>query len=60
MNHFVRGIFKDVIQPSVVEALSEYKLKGFKFERLVLGRIVSYNIFIERILFGKYNKYLLI
>ncbi|XP_043276643.1 extended synaptotagmin-2 isoform X2 [Venturia canescens] len=39
MNHFVRGIFKETIQPSIVQALSEYKLKGFKFERLVLGRI---------------------
>ncbi|XP_012275469.1 extended synaptotagmin-1 [Orussus abietinus] len=39
MNHYVRTMCKQTIQPAIVERLSEYKMKGFQFERLVLGRI---------------------
>ncbi|XP_043475067.1 extended synaptotagmin-1 isoform X2 [Leptopilina heterotoma] len=39
INHFVRDLFKSTIQPAIVQSLSEYKMKGFQFERLVLGRI---------------------
>ncbi|XP_072755088.1 extended synaptotagmin-2 isoform X3 [Anoplolepis gracilipes] len=39
MNHFVRQLCKQSIEPSIVEKLTEYKIKGFQFDRLVLGRI---------------------
>ncbi|XP_015602160.1 extended synaptotagmin-2 isoform X2 [Cephus cinctus] len=39
MNEFVRGLVKQSIQPAIVERLADYKMKGFQFERLVLGRI---------------------
>ncbi|XP_070155896.1 extended synaptotagmin-2 isoform X2 [Polyergus mexicanus] len=39
MNHFVRQLCKQNIEPSIVEKLTEYKIKGFQFDRLVLGRI---------------------
>ncbi|XP_051167181.1 extended synaptotagmin-1 isoform X3 [Leptopilina boulardi] len=39
INHFVRDLFKSTIQPAIIQSLSEYKMKGFQFERLVLGRI---------------------
>lgn len=42
INHFVRDLFKSTIQPAIIQSLSEYKMKGFQFERLVLGRIVSF------------------
>lgn len=41
MNHFIRQLCKQNIEPSIVEKLTEYKIKGFQFDRLVLGRIVS-------------------
>lgn len=41
MNHFVRELVKEKIQPAVIQSLSEYKMTGFQFGRLVLGRIVS-------------------
>ncbi|KAG8034618.1 hypothetical protein G9C98_007694 [Cotesia typhae] len=39
MNHLVRDIVKEKIQPAIVQSLSEYKMTGFQFGRLVLGRI---------------------
>ncbi|XP_011881625.1 PREDICTED: extended synaptotagmin-1 isoform X2 [Vollenhovia emeryi] len=39
MNQFVRQLCKQSIEPSIVEKLTEYKIKGFQFDRLVLGRI---------------------
>ncbi|XP_034947914.1 extended synaptotagmin-3 isoform X2 [Chelonus insularis] len=39
MNHFVRNLVKDTIQPAIAQALSEYKMPTFQFGRLVLGRI---------------------
>ncbi|XP_012535565.2 extended synaptotagmin-2 isoform X2 [Monomorium pharaonis] len=39
MNEFVRQLCKQSIEPSIVEKLTEYKIKGFQFGRLVLGRI---------------------
>lgn len=41
MNHYARGLIKDSIEPSVAAALAKYKLHGFKFDRLILGTIVS-------------------
>lgn len=38
-NHFAKDIVKDVIEPKVAKALSEYKLNGFKFDRIQLGTI---------------------
>ena len=39
INHFARELCKQSIEPAIVEKLAEYKMKGFQFERLVLGRI---------------------
>lgn len=36
MNEFVRQLCKQNIEPSIVQTI-----KGFQFDRLVLGRIVS-------------------
>lgn len=38
-NYFAKDLVKDVIEPKVAEALSEYKLNGFKFDRIMLGTI---------------------
>ncbi|XP_011304471.1 extended synaptotagmin-2 isoform X2 [Fopius arisanus] len=39
INHFVRNLVRESIKPAIVKALSEYKMPGFQFDRLVLGRI---------------------
>lgn len=39
INQFSRELCKQTIEPAIVEKLAEYKVKGFQFERLVLGRI---------------------
>ncbi|OAD54555.1 Extended synaptotagmin-2 [Eufriesea mexicana] len=39
INQFVRELCKQSIEPAIVEKLAEFKVKGFQFERLVLGRI---------------------
>ncbi|KAG7202803.1 hypothetical protein KM043_009963 [Ampulex compressa] len=39
INHYVRELCKQSIEPSITQKLGEYKIKGFQFERLVLGRI---------------------
>ncbi|XP_017883150.1 extended synaptotagmin-2 isoform X2 [Ceratina calcarata] len=39
VNQFARELCKQSIEPAIVEKLAEYKMKGFQFERLVLGRI---------------------
>ncbi|XP_033205710.1 extended synaptotagmin-like protein 2 isoform X2 [Bombus vancouverensis nearcticus] len=39
INQFARELCKQSIEPAIVEKLGEYKVKGFQFERLVLGRI---------------------
>ncbi|KZC10058.1 PREDICTED: extended synaptotagmin-2 [Dufourea novaeangliae] len=39
INHFARELCKQSIEPAIVEKLAEYKIKGFQFERLILGRI---------------------
>ncbi|XP_066603635.1 extended synaptotagmin-2 isoform X2 [Prorops nasuta] len=39
INHFIREVFKNTIEPSIVESLTQYKITGFRFGRLVLGRI---------------------
>lgn len=38
-NQFAKELVKDVIEPSVAQALSAYKLSGFKFDRIILGNI---------------------
>lgn len=42
VNQFARNLIKDVIEPKVNEALVAYKMYGFRFERLILGTIVSF------------------
>ncbi|XP_026324357.1 extended synaptotagmin-2-B isoform X1 [Hyposmocoma kahamanoa] len=39
VNHFTRTLLKDSIEPAVAESLANYKLQGFKFERMILGTI---------------------
>lgn len=39
VNQFARNILKDSIEPAVAESLSNFKLNGFKFERMILGTI---------------------
>jgi Ca2+-dependent lipid-binding protein len=40
-NHYARNMLKEVVEPNVQKALQEYKLNGFKFDRMILGSIVS-------------------
>lgn len=40
-NQFTRNLIKQSIEPNVQKALAAYKLNGFKFERMILGSIVS-------------------
>ncbi|XP_049887465.1 extended synaptotagmin-2-A isoform X2 [Pectinophora gossypiella] len=39
VNHYARSLLKDAIEPAVAESLANYKLNGFKFERMILGTI---------------------
>ncbi|CAG9575905.1 unnamed protein product [Danaus chrysippus] len=39
VNHYARTLLKDTIEPAVAESLSNFKLNGFKFERMILGTI---------------------
>ncbi|KAG6799268.1 extended synaptotagmin-1 isoform X1 [Apis mellifera caucasica] len=39
INQFARELCKQSIEPAILEKLAEFKIKGFQFERLVLGRI---------------------
>lgn len=41
VNHYVRDLLRDAIQPKLKERLEKYKLNGFKFERIILGSVVS-------------------
>lgn len=47
VNHYARSLLKDSIEPAVAESLANYKLNGFKFERMILGTIVSIYIYIK-------------
>lgn len=38
-NYFARDLVKEVIEPNVAAALAQYKLSGFKFDRIILGTI---------------------
>lgn len=40
-NHFTRNLIKQSVEPNVQKALAAYKLNGFKFDRMILGSIVS-------------------
>ncbi|XP_028175061.1 extended synaptotagmin-2 isoform X2 [Ostrinia furnacalis] len=39
VNHYARSLIKDSIEPAVAESLANFKLNGFKFERMILGTI---------------------
>ncbi|XP_045760573.1 extended synaptotagmin-1 isoform X3 [Maniola jurtina] len=39
VNHYARTLLKESIEPAVAESLANYKLNGFKFERMILGTI---------------------
>lgn len=38
-NHFARALVKETVEPAVAEALSQYKMNGFRFDRIILGTI---------------------
>ncbi|XP_034486132.1 extended synaptotagmin-2 isoform X2 [Drosophila innubila] len=38
-NHFARNLVKETIEPNVALALSQYKMNGFRFDRIILGTI---------------------
>ncbi|XP_055923756.1 extended synaptotagmin-2 isoform X2 [Eupeodes corollae] len=38
-NYFARTLVKETIEPNVALALSNYKLNGFRFDRIILGTI---------------------
>jgi hypothetical protein len=40
-NHYAKTLIKEVIEPNVRTSLEAYKLNGFRFERMILGSIVS-------------------
>ncbi|XP_045454847.1 extended synaptotagmin-2-A [Melitaea cinxia] len=39
VNRYARSLLKETIEPAVIEGLANYKLNGFKFERMILGTI---------------------
>ncbi|XP_044750795.1 extended synaptotagmin-2 [Coccinella septempunctata] len=39
VNNYTRELIRDTIQPIIQESLEAYKMKGFKFERIILGSI---------------------
>lgn len=41
INHYARDMIRDAVQPLLKERLEKYKLSGFKFERIILGSVVS-------------------
>lgn len=49
VNQFVRELVRDKIQPIIHEKLKKKNLKGFKFETIRLGSVVSINILIIHI-----------
>ena len=38
-NHYARTLVKETIEPAVAMSLREYKLNGFRFDRMILGTI---------------------
>ena len=45
-NHFAKGLLKDSIEPNVQKALAGFKLNNFRFDRMVLGTLVSWMVLI--------------
>ncbi|KAF4523779.1 hypothetical protein B566_EDAN009011 [Ephemera danica] len=39
VNHYVRELLKDVIEPNLQASMAPYKMGDFKFERIILGSI---------------------
>ncbi|XP_073836487.1 extended synaptotagmin-like protein 2 isoform X6 [Musca autumnalis] len=38
-NHYARVLVKETIEPAVAESLANYKMNGFRFDRIILGTI---------------------
>ncbi|XP_075146495.1 extended synaptotagmin-like protein 2 isoform X3 [Haematobia irritans] len=38
-NHYARSLVKTTIEPAVAESLANYKMSGFRFDRIILGTI---------------------
>lgn len=47
VNHYAKGLIKDVIEPAIAESLAAYKLSGFQFQKMILGSIVSIKKFFQ-------------
>lgn len=41
VNEYAKDLIKNVIEPQIVLAMEPYKMYGFRFERVILGTIVS-------------------
>jgi len=41
VNHFAKTLIEEKIEPNVRASLEAYKLNGFRFQRIILGSIVS-------------------
>lgn len=41
-NDYARGMIKDTIEPNVATALAGYKMNNFRFDRIILGTVVSF------------------
>ncbi|XP_046681836.1 extended synaptotagmin-2 isoform X2 [Homalodisca vitripennis] len=39
VNHYAKDVIKDIIEPNINVALAEYKMSGFKFQKMRLGTI---------------------
>jgi len=41
VNHYAKTLIEETIEPNVRASLEAYKLSGFRFQRIILGSIVS-------------------
>lgn len=48
VNHYAEVVIKDVVEPNINIALAEYKMSGFKFHKMRLGTIVSYQYIVKQ------------
>uniref|UniRef100_A0A1B6M122 Extended synaptotagmin-like protein 2a n=1 Tax=Graphocephala atropunctata TaxID=36148 RepID=A0A1B6M122_9HEMI len=39
VNHYAKDVIKDIVEPNINVALAEYKMSGFKFQKMRLGTI---------------------
>lgn len=44
VNHYAKTLIKETIEPNVRASLEAYKLNGFRFQRMIVGSIVSMHL----------------